>query len=286
MSAPETILASAVAAARADIAVLPLLGKRPLFATGECHAAATTDVDQIEEWWRRWPDANVGIVNGVDSAVFTVDVDVKDGAGGARTLRDLERANGRLPDTWMQLTPSGGSHYLYRWPAGVDRLRRSLGDGVELQGIGRITVLAPSRSANPEKFPHPYGTHRSMEELAEPPRWLVEAGRYTAPKTRPVTCRPTLPPGSTTTRGQKRLEGVTRVLAQAQPGSRHDATLWASARMAEACVAGEIAADVAIAGLFAAAEACGEVEAYTAREVERWIGDGWSMGLGGVGGAR
>ena len=51
--------------------VLPLDGKQPLTEHG-VHDA-TTDPDVIEAWWRRWPDANVGLATG--RGLFVVDVD-------------------------------------------------------------------------------------------------------------------------------------------------------------------------------------------------------------------
>lgn len=254
MTTHDATLSAALAAAAAGYRVLPLTARKgPLFKTGEHHAAATTDRETIVAWWRRWPQANVGLVNGPESDMFTVDVDVKNGALGLSTLRGIERKRGRLPRTWTQLTPSGGRHYLYRWPSGADRLRRGLGPGVELQGAGRITVLAPSRSADPVRWPHPYGTHRPMQEITDAPAWLAEL-------VLPEVKRPSrrgrpellLAPGEVSERGRRRLAGITTRLASAQPGERHDVLLWAAARAAEEVAAGGVAEDVAAGEIDAA----------------------------------
>ena len=48
--------------AAAEMPVLPLDGKKPRNHDGLTGASA--DVLKVAEWWRRWPDANVGIVTG------------------------------------------------------------------------------------------------------------------------------------------------------------------------------------------------------------------------------
>jgi putative DNA primase/helicase len=48
-------------------------GKHPRLKGG--FKVATTDAAQIEAWWRKWPDANIGIATGAISGVVVVDVD-------------------------------------------------------------------------------------------------------------------------------------------------------------------------------------------------------------------
>jgi Bifunctional DNA primase/polymerase, N-terminal len=269
-----------IEAAAAGIRVLPLMSgrKRPLFATGPKHGAASSSFDQISEWARVYPGCDWGFVNGPESDVFTIDVDVKNGAGGMATLKQIERRDGRLPRTWLQLTPSGGRHHIYRWPAGVTRLRRELGPGVELQGDGRITVLAGSRSSDPVRYPHRYGTHRPMSEIAQAPDWLVKliVAPVAEPR-RPVKVRPALAEGTVTYRGRRVLEGVVRVVAEKRSG-RHGAILWAAARLGEAYIEGLVSEDVAVDALYQACVANGEVADYGEAEVRRWIADGWAYG--------
>src|SRR6516162_5154723 len=59
------------------------LDKKPLVKWG---AAATTDAKQIKEWWRRWPNALVGVPTGRRSGLVVLDVDCKfDTANGFHT---------------------------------------------------------------------------------------------------------------------------------------------------------------------------------------------------------
>ncbi len=66
-------------------------------------------IDQIQRWWRRWPDANVGIVTGAVSGLVVLDVDPR--KGGGDLLAALEDVHGSLPRTVESLTGGGGQHF-------------------------------------------------------------------------------------------------------------------------------------------------------------------------------
>jgi hypothetical protein len=80
---------------------------------------ATTDVNQICDWWTRYPAAMVGLPTGTVSGLWVLDIDVKPDANGAIELAKLEAANGALPTTLTASTPSGGTHYYFRYAEGV-----------------------------------------------------------------------------------------------------------------------------------------------------------------------
>lgn len=62
--------------------------KQPLIHGG--FHAATTDEGQIHEWWRRWPEALVGVPTGRAIGVVVLDIDVKKNhANGYDTLEAL-----------------------------------------------------------------------------------------------------------------------------------------------------------------------------------------------------
>lgn len=90
--APSKI-ASAMAYARRDWPVFPLHSVQEGLCScgGEgCNAAgkhpritkwqneATTDSEVIQGWWRKWPDANVGVVTGQRSGLLVVDADSRE----------------------------------------------------------------------------------------------------------------------------------------------------------------------------------------------------------------
>ncbi len=40
---------------------------------------ATPNADEIRDDYRRWPDANVGVVTGEESGIFVIETDTQDG---------------------------------------------------------------------------------------------------------------------------------------------------------------------------------------------------------------
>ena len=91
--------------------------KRPLIAWAAYQTRAPTP-EEIDAWWRRWPDAGVGVVTGAVSGLLVVDVDRKDEAAFEEARSLIE---GLIPDglaTPLARTRSGGLHYYFRRPEG------------------------------------------------------------------------------------------------------------------------------------------------------------------------
>lgn len=167
-----TPLAAALGYAKRGLGVLPIepRGKVPIGALVP-HGVkdASADAATIRGWWARVPAANVAIA--VRPEWFVFDVDPRN--GGAEELARLEREHGALPPTITARTGSGGEHRLFARPAGV-KLRGKLGPGIDLLGVGRYFLAAPSV--------HPCGgayrwTSAKGTAIAQPPRWLVELAR-------------------------------------------------------------------------------------------------------------
>src|SRR5258708_12135040 len=86
----ETTLAqAALDYARAGLPVFPLRpqDKVPLVKHGVY--AATTHEEQIARWWRRFPQANIGLPTGLASARIVLDVDPRH--GGLVSLEHLQQ---------------------------------------------------------------------------------------------------------------------------------------------------------------------------------------------------
>jgi Bifunctional DNA primase/polymerase, N-terminal len=139
----NTVLDTALSYAARDWPVFPRRGKGgPLVKWG---SEATTDEKQIRDWWRRWPDAQIGIVTGAQLDVL--DIDCKgDGPTGFDTLADLG-----FP-LWFTTptvhTQSGGCHAYFAAPAVPIRNTagtqgRGIGVQLDWRGVGGC-VVAPS----------------------------------------------------------------------------------------------------------------------------------------------
>lgn len=74
---------------------------------------ATTDAAEISAWFDCDRPPMIGLPTGAVTGLVIVD---HDGEEGAASLRELERANGPLPDTGSVCTPTGGGHLYYAHP--------------------------------------------------------------------------------------------------------------------------------------------------------------------------
>jgi hypothetical protein len=82
---------------------------------------ASKDPQQITDWFTGpFADHGIGIATGPESGIFVLDVDITDTKAGDETLADLEEQYGRLPETLMSITGSGGWHLLFTYPTGQE----------------------------------------------------------------------------------------------------------------------------------------------------------------------
>lgn len=131
------------------------------------HEAASAR--QVRGWWRRWPQANVGVVTGEVSGVAVVDVDPRH--GGDASLRDLEARWQVLPIAPEVRTGGGGRHLWFRLD--VPAPCTTLASGVDLKGDGGMVVVPPSVHTSGGRYVWRAGG--SPDELSLPllPRWLA-----------------------------------------------------------------------------------------------------------------
>lgn len=82
---------------------------------------------------------NVGIVSGKSSGIIVIDIDPRNGGHE----RSLEEILGEPVNTRVHRTRSGGWHYFFKYPEGVEHLKKStskLGPGVDVQADGCYVV--------------------------------------------------------------------------------------------------------------------------------------------------
>lgn len=99
-------------------------------------AKATTDRQTIEDWWKRWPDANVAVLLGPELAVLDF---AREAQAQARGL-----LGGPAPETPTAITGSGGYHLWFTAPPGLKarRLGKPGDPDLELR-TGDLIVIAP-----------------------------------------------------------------------------------------------------------------------------------------------
>jgi hypothetical protein len=130
--------------------------KSPLPTHG--HKDASRNIEQISEWWARWPDALVGVPTGHESKLFVVDVD----PGG----RDWYLANSARLGCGRVHQTARGHHLLYTMPNGGITIGVSkISPGVDHRGEGGYVIWWPAAG---------YPATGELMDLTAPPEWLLE----------------------------------------------------------------------------------------------------------------
>ena len=133
----------AIKLGRAGFRLLPL---KPRDKTPHIHGGctnATSNHDDIAEWWTEHPQDNIGIACGYGLIVIDLDVHPERGEDGEETLHDWESEHGELPETVTAETGSGGKHIYYRV---TDNISNSTNAdlGIDIRAEGGYVVAPPS----------------------------------------------------------------------------------------------------------------------------------------------
>jgi hypothetical protein len=128
---------------------------------------------ELDEWFRRWPEAGLALVLGQHSGIFVIDVD------GPEAHRALLDKLGRVPDAPLALSGSRSPHryHLYfRHPAAATKAKATpWHPKLEFRGEGGLIVVPPSPHKSGRRYAWAPG--RSIDEvgLPEVPAAVLEA---------------------------------------------------------------------------------------------------------------
>lgn len=138
--------------------------KAPAF-TGWQDWAKTANRKKIEQHGRANPLSNWGVYCGI-SDLLVIDLDIKKGVSGGKTLKKLIAENKPLPKTMTVTTPSGGTHIYYKGKHKTSS--KKLGEGIDTRGVGGYVVAPGSRIGDRE-----YEISNVVDDIPELPRWLA-----------------------------------------------------------------------------------------------------------------
>jgi hypothetical protein len=173
---------------------------------------ATTDPEVIGRWWRRWPQANLGLATGI---VFDA-LDV-DGPAGLSALHQLAGAVGLPLPGPLVATGGGGWHHWFR-PTGLgNRPPRGLAH-VDWRGIGGCVLAPPSRHSSGRSYRWLRGLDQAP--LPEVPAAL-RARLDPDPPTPSRPADPSMPPAPGHPYGRQVLAAELAALGRATPGQRN-----------------------------------------------------------------
>lgn len=152
------------------------------------HWLASCDPSRIRDWWRRWPDALIGLPTGLRSSTVVIDLDPRDHGYDAMLaalalwcgdLCQVDPETGEIVEPAIARTQSGGLHLYFAWPdaatferiaSGLARIGQAATGGignrtnlfraflpdeappelahVDVRGEGGYVIAPPSRMAN------------------------------------------------------------------------------------------------------------------------------------------
>lgn len=169
------VRAAALEAAERGWSVVPLAAVEPTpLVDLDAHEHHRATADEVRRWWRRWPDARLGLVTGMLSGVLVVEVDQRHGGDGR--LAHLEAEFTPLPRT-VEVRLGGRERQVWFRHEGPRVTGGPVDDGVGVHADGGLVVLPPS--------PHPSGHVYEWTvapppdgHLASPPDWVVDLARH------------------------------------------------------------------------------------------------------------
>lgn len=199
--------------------------KRPLTAHG--FQDASTDGDVINFWWRRQPDANIGVPTGAAGGIDVVDVDVHKTGAGYAAFEHARRAGFVEGWAWLVRTPSDGLHaYFLRSGEKEQRSWQVPSKHIDFRGDGGYIIVPPSRVTGDDGLTRSY---RQIAGALHHQPWPVDAAGLRGFLDPP---RPMRPPTDMPSVGA-RPDTLAAWVASRREGARNGGLFWASCRMAE-----------------------------------------------------
>ena len=253
--------ATARAYARNGWAVFPVQPSGKVPATSNGCKAATVDLEQVDRWWTRNPDYNIGVATGSVSGLVVVDLDGPQGFESWSFLANLHRA----PDTLWCFTGSGGWHAYFTHPGGLRNSASKIAPGIDIRAEGGYVVAPPS--IHPCGEPYTWHTRRRPVPLPEPLELMS--------RPKPTVRHDFTPPaGGSNGYTRAALRGETEAVAAAPSGTRNDQLVKSAFKLGTLVGAGDLDATEATEALLAAAAACGLPD----REAEATVRSGLAAG--------
>ena len=152
------------------LSVLPVSRKtkKPFIKWGK---EATSDLEKIAEWWKKYPNANIGIVMG--SGAIDIETDYHDETDGEDSLKMFFEDHGEsIPETIAFRSGGGGVHRLYKCDAVISSGTGIL-PGVDFRGNGGYAIMPPSIHSNGKQYAWLDGCAPGEIAIAELPQILL-----------------------------------------------------------------------------------------------------------------
>jgi hypothetical protein len=124
-------------------------GTRPLVPWLEYQQRVASS-EEIDRWFRQWPDANIGVVTGGLSGLIVIDVDP--GHRGTDSMETIARKHGPFPPGIEVTTAAGGRHLYFEHPGRSVPNRAGLFPGIDVRCDGGYVVAPPSLQGDGARY--------------------------------------------------------------------------------------------------------------------------------------
>ena len=265
-----TMLSLALTYARHGIDILPChesgsKAKAPHNHDG-WHGAKRNEA-QIREWWRRWPNAAIGLPCALNG-IIAVDADRHGSGDGVTAFFQHCERNGFDPYLAPCVrTPRDGRHLIFCRPPEMGETKGAIGPAIDIRDKAYI-IAAGSVMAGGAGYALEKGTVEQLaaaignRTLYPPPPWIQklmvkEAPSLISPKFRKAEPKAEyqteMPQGAV----DSRLRGIIRKVISTAPGQRNPTLYWAACRVGEIVAEGAIPVTAAEAMLCEAGQRSG-----------------------------
>ncbi len=144
---------------------------------------ATTELADVVAWWKRWPEANIGLLTGVAFDVLDID-----GPEGMAAITAAVPWRGEAWDGQPTTNDTidgptvrtGRGHHVYVQAIGLGN-KAGLLPHVDWRGKGGYVVAPPSLHANGRRYEWFPGWSCDEQEIRPAPAWLLELLRKPDP---------------------------------------------------------------------------------------------------------
>ncbi len=147
----------------------PTSGKHPMIKDWPNNA--TCDPVIIKNWFEKVNDINIGIVTGVASNLFVVDIDNKN--DGHTTLEIMEEEHGKFPETVEVLT-GNGKHFFFKHPGFPVKGVTGVYKGIDIRGEGNYVVAPRSLHFSGNRYEFKGDQAMGQILIAHAPEWLLK----------------------------------------------------------------------------------------------------------------
>jgi predicted P-loop ATPase len=294
-AADNQLLTAALAYAASGWPVFPCSAadKTPLV---KWRQAATTDEKQIRSWWKKHPDAMIGVPTGSPIGAFAIDLDIGDVISGPEFLAKFEQYVGEIPPTAVVETGSGGYHIYFATDPDAPvhnganivpalHLNGTGGKGaqVDVRGEGGYVIVPPSVRTDGKRYSWCPGPE---DGIAAPTERLKAIALKKETRPDPEGDPPPLPPKpkidadeATRRYALAALDDEARSIETAPNGSRNVTLNKAAFSLGQLVGAGALSESVVRATLEDAATSCGLVREDGVKSVRDTIASGLKAGM-------